>query len=156
MILSPRLLVLAKNFVIESCCDATYLTSVASKIPLDNSKLHFPLIFQSIDYKLGKYINIYFSKQWAASWTIIQVSYTHLSMNGITYICPWYSQHAPSLPLLYFIICYVDAPCLWNIKMTMMGTILETKQKVTWSSAHHRVVSYREFIWTIKFLQSII
>ena len=57
-------------------------------------------------------------------------------MDGLTYICPWYSQHAPSPPLLYFIIIYVDAPCLWNIKMTMMGTIQETKQKVTWSSAH--------------------
>ena len=22
-------------------------------------------------------------------------------MNGITYICPWYSQHAPYPPLLY-------------------------------------------------------
>ena len=53
-----------------------------------------------------------------------------------TYICPWYSQHAPSSPRLYLIISYVDAPCLWNIKMTMTGTILEAKQKVIWSSAH--------------------
>ena len=56
-------------------------------------------------------------------------------MDGPTYICPWYIQHAPSPPLLYFIISYFDAPCLWNIKMTMTGTIQETKQKVTWSSA---------------------
>ena len=54
--------------------------------------------------------------------------YIHWSMDGLTYICPWYSQHAPSPPLLYFIIIYVDGPCLWNIKMTMMGAIRETKQ----------------------------
>ena len=41
-------------------------------------------------------------------------------------------------PFLCFIISYVDAPCLWNIKTTMTGTILETKQKVTWSSAHQQ------------------
>ena len=54
-------------------------------------------------------------------------------MDGLTYICPWYSQHAPSPPLLYFIISYVDtsyAPCLWNTKMTMKGTIQETKQRL--------------------------
>ena len=110
MTLRPR----KKKFAIESCCDATQLTSVASKIPLENAKLHFPLIFQSIDYKLRKYINLYFPKQWAAFWRIIQFLYTHRATNGITYICPWYSHHAP--PLLYFIISYVDAPCLWNIK----------------------------------------
>ena len=44
-------------------------------------------------------------------------------MDGPTYICPWYSQHALSPPLLYFIISYIDAPCLWNIKMAMTGTI---------------------------------
>ena len=38
--------------------------------------------------------------------------------------------------LLYFILSYVDANCLWNIKMTMTGAIRETKQKVIWSSAH--------------------
>ena len=37
-------------------------------------------------------------------------------------------QSACSVPhLLYFIISYVDAPCLWNIKMAMTGTILEIK-----------------------------
>ena len=31
-----------KIFAIESCCDATHATQ---KIPLENSKLHFPLLF---------------------------------------------------------------------------------------------------------------
>ena len=133
-----------KIFEIDCWCDATQLTSVASRIPPENSKLHFPLIFKVAITNLGKYINIFFPQQWAASLAIIQILYAHWSMDGLTYICPWYSQHAPSPPLLYFNIIYVDAPCLWNIKMTMTGTkmyrltgiIRETKQKVTWSSAH--------------------
>ena len=32
--------------------------------------------------------------------------------------------------LLYFIISYVDAPRLWNIKMTMTGTILEINKRL--------------------------
>ena len=131
MRLYRRLPVLAKTLLSRACCGATNFTSVASKIPIENSKLHFPLIFQSIDYKSGKYITLYFPKQWAAFWTIIQFSYIHRPTNGITYIC----QHAPSSPLLYFIISYVDAPWLWNIKITMTGTILETKQTVNWISA---------------------
>ena len=125
-----------KIFAIDSCCDSTQLTSVASRIPIENSKLHLPLIFKVAITNLGKYINIFSPQQWAASWVIIHFLYIHWSMDGFTYICPWYSQHAPSPPLLYFIISYVDAPCLWNIKMTMTGTIPETKQKVTWNSAH--------------------
>ena len=77
---------------------------------------------------------MYFPKQWAALWTIIQFhTHTgqrmapHVSVPGTVSILR---------PLLYYIISYVNAPCLWNIKMSMMGTILEIKQKVTWSSAH--------------------
>ena len=35
-----------KIFAIDSCCDAMQLTSVASGIPLENSKRPFPLIFK--------------------------------------------------------------------------------------------------------------
>ena len=70
----------------------------------------------------------------------VMINYTILctpwSMDGPTYNCPWSSQYTPSPPLLYFISSFVDAPCLWNIKMTMTSTIRETKQNGTWSSAH--------------------
>ena len=135
MRLYRRLLVLAKTLLSRAAVMPRIWPVLPQKLPLENSKLHFPLIFQSIYYKLGKYFIIYFPKQWAAFWTI-QFSYTHRETNGITYICPWYSQHAPSSPRLYFIISYVDATCLWNIKMTITGTILDAKQKVIWSSAH--------------------
>ena len=116
--------------------DATQLTSVALRIPLEHSKLHFLLFFKVAITNLGNYIDIFSPQQWAVSWTIIYFFYIHWSMDGLTYICPWYSQHAPSPPLLFVIISYVDAPCLCNIKIAMTGTIGETKQKVTWSSAH--------------------
>ena len=123
-------------FAIDSCCDATQMTSVASRIPLENSKLHFPVIFKVAITNLGKYNNIFSLQQWAASEAIIHFLYIHWSMDDLTYICPRYSQHASSPPLLYFIISYVDALCLGIIKMTMTGTVRETKHKVTWSSAH--------------------
>ena len=118
-------------YAIDSCCDATQLTSVTSRIPTENSKLHFPFIFKVAITNFGKYINIFCPQQWAASCAIIHVSYIHWSMDGLTYIYPRYSQHALSPHLLYFTISYVDAPCLWNIKMTMTGTIREKKQNVT-------------------------
>ena len=67
------------------------------------------------------YQYIFSPQQWGASWAIIHFLYTHWSTDDPTYICPWYSQHAPSPDLHYFIISYVDAPFLWNITMTMTG-----------------------------------
>ena len=57
-----------KIFAIDGCYDATQLTSVASRIPLENSKLHFPLIFKVAITNLGKYINIFSTQQCFASW----------------------------------------------------------------------------------------
>ena len=54
---------------------------------------------------------------------------THWSMDGRTYDCPLSSQYTPSPPLLYFISSFADAPCLWNIKITM-AAIREIKQMV--------------------------
>ena len=135
-----------KILAIGSCGDATQLTSVTSRIPLERSKLHFPLIFKVAITNLGKYINLFSPQQWAENILIYCLhnnedqlftfyTYTGQWMASQTYICPWYSEHAPSPPLLYFFISYVDAPCLSNIKMNMTGTIREPKQKVTWSSA---------------------
>ena len=99
------------------------MTSVASKIPVENYAT-FPVDFQSIDYQLEKYINIFFPQQWAASWAIIHFhTYTGQFMTSHISVPGTVSMLRPLL-LLYFIIIYVDAPCLWNIKMTMTGTIL--------------------------------
>ena len=42
----------------------------------------------------------------------------------------------PLLCFFYYYLRQCSIYCLWNIKMTMTGTIRETKQKVTYSSAH--------------------
>ena len=65
----------------------------------------------------------------------VLINYTiskHTLVNGFPpYNSPGYSQYSLPPPLLSFISSFVAAPCLWNIKMTMTGTIRETKQKGT-------------------------
>ena len=43
--------------------------------------------------------------------------HTHAGkMNDITYICPWFSQHAPSLPCFTLLLVTLMLPsCLWDI-----------------------------------------
>ena len=69
--------------------------------------------------------------------------FIHTPVNGWHHIYLSLVQFVP--PLLYFIFSYVDVPCLWNIEMTMTGTILETKQKVTWSTNNHNTRFEIEF-----------
>ena len=48
---------------------------------------------------------------------------SHVTVRGTVSILCY-----PPPPLLSFISCFVTAPCLWNLQMTMTGTIRETKQ----------------------------
>ena len=116
MILSLRLHVLA-NFLlstaataprrIDQCCLKNIPEKILNYISRWFLKLQLPIT------KIYQYIFSIIMGCIVGNYSIL---YTHWSMDGDTYICPWYSQYAPSPPLLYFIISYVDAPCLWNIK----------------------------------------
>ena len=89
-------------FAIDSCCDALRFTSVPRQIPLKITKLHFPLIYESIVYTLWKYITI-FTEHCVELWTSIQIIIQSTGQRMVTTdISSRYTQHDQFLPCSIF------------------------------------------------------